>query len=202
MPARGTDRSPAAAAGGACQLLDFFAVEQFVGVQFEVAAAAQRDSTATCVLQKSGVGYPDLTLALTPTTVAAAAFKATTAPPGASDLAGLGQAAYQLVRPAPGTDPAGPGPAVEIGWLSRQNQLMVVRYRLPGGQTADRSRRDAAQGGRPGKVPRPDLTGVGWTGVIRVYGGLVPPEMSASVASAGRSAALRPASCHAPPATR
>jgi hypothetical protein len=132
VPARGTDRSPAAAAGGACQLLDFFAVEQFVGVQFEVAASAQRDATATCVLQKSGVGYPDLTLAVTPTTVAAAAFKGAAAPPGAGDLAGLGQAAYQLVRPAAGTDPAGPGPAVEIGWLSRQNQLMVVRYRLPG----------------------------------------------------------------------
>ena len=71
------------------------------------------------VLQRGGVGYPDLTLAVTPTTVPASAFKATAAPPGAVDVAALGQVAYQLVRPAPGTDPAGPGPAVEIGWLSR-----------------------------------------------------------------------------------
>jgi hypothetical protein len=54
-------------------------------------------------------------------------------------VAALGQAAYQLVRPAPGTDPAGPGPAVEIGWLSKKGQLMVVRYRLAG----DRPQTDA-----------------------------------------------------------
>jgi len=139
IPARGADRAPAAAAGGACQLLDFFAVEQLIGVQFEVAAAAQRDSTATCVLQKSGTGYPDLTLAISPTTVAAAAFKASAAPPGAADLAGLGQAAYQLVRPAPAAEATAPGPAVEIGWLTKTGQLMVVRYRLP----ADKPQSDA-----------------------------------------------------------
>jgi hypothetical protein len=139
IPARGADRPPAAAAGGACQLLDFFAVEQLIGVQFEVAASAQRDTTATCVLQKSGAGYPDLTLAITPTTVAAAAFKASAAPAGAADLAGLGQAAYKLVRPAPAADPAAPGPAVEIGWLTRTSQLMVVRFRLP----ADKLQSDA-----------------------------------------------------------
>jgi hypothetical protein len=132
VPARGTDRPAASAAGGACQLLDFDAVAQFVGVTFQVAATAQKDATATCVLQRGGVGYPDLTLAVTPTTVPASAFRATAAPPGAVDVAALGQAAYQLVRPAPGTDPAGPGPAVEIGWLSRKGQLMVVRYRLAG----------------------------------------------------------------------
>jgi hypothetical protein len=145
VPARGADRAPAAAAGGACQLLDFFAVEQLIGVQFEVAASAQRDTTATCVLQKSGTGYPDLTLAITPTTVAAAAFKASAVPPGAADLAGLGQAAYQLVRPAPAADPTSPGPAVEIGWLARNSQLMLVRFRLP----ADKPQSDA-----DGMVPR------------------------------------------------
>jgi hypothetical protein len=139
VPARGGDRAPAAAAGGACQLLDFFAVEQLIGVQFEVAASAQRESTATCVLQKSGTGYPDLTLAVTPTAVAAAAFKASAAPPGAADLAGLGLAAYQLVRPAPAPNATAPGPAVEIGWLTRTGQLMVVRYRLP----ADKPQSDA-----------------------------------------------------------
>jgi hypothetical protein len=130
VPARGSDRPPAAAAGGACQLLDFFAVEQLIGVQFEVAASAQRDTTATCVLQKSGVGYPDLTLAVTPTTVAAAGFKAAVPPPGSADIPGLGQAAYRIVLPAPAPDPTAPGPAVEIGWLTRKSQLMLVRYRL------------------------------------------------------------------------
>jgi hypothetical protein len=132
VPARGAGRPAASAAGGACQLLDFYAVEQFVGVTFEVAAAAQKDATTTCVLQRGAVAYPDLTLAVTPTTVAASAFKSTAAPAGAGDVAALGQAAYQLVRPATGTDPAGPGPAVEIGWLSKKKQLMVVRYRLAG----------------------------------------------------------------------
>jgi hypothetical protein len=130
VPARGTDRQPAAAAGGACQLLDFFAVEQLIGVQFEVAASAQRDTTATCVLQKSGAGYPDLTLAVTPTTVAAAAFKAAVPPAGAADLPGLGLAAYRIVLPAAAPDPTAPGPAVEVGWLTRKSQLMLVRYRL------------------------------------------------------------------------
>jgi hypothetical protein len=146
VPARGTDRPPAAAAGGACKLLDFFAVEQLIGVRFEIAASAQRDTTATCVLQKSGVGYPDLTLAVTPTTVAAAAFKAAAVPPGATDLPGLGQAAYRIVLPAPAApDPAAPGPAVEIGWLTRKSQLMLVRYRLP----HDRSQAEA-----DGMVPK------------------------------------------------
>ena len=132
VPARGSDRPNASAAGGACALLDFDAVAQFVGVTFDVAAAAQREKTATCVVQRGGADYPDLTLAVTPTTVPAASFKATAAPAGAGDVGELGQAAYRFVRAAPGTDPAGPGPSIEIGWLSRKNELMVVRYRLPG----------------------------------------------------------------------
>ena len=131
VPARGTDRPAASAAGGACQFLDFDAVAQFVGVTFEVAATAQKDATATCVLQRGSSGFPDLTLAVTPTSVPASAFKAA-APPGATDVATLGLAAYQLVRPPAGTDPAGPGPAIEIGWLSRKAQLLVLRYRLAG----------------------------------------------------------------------
>jgi hypothetical protein len=141
LPALGGDRPPPAAAGGACQLLDFYAVEQLIGVRFEVAASAERDTTATCVLQKSGVGYPDLTLAVTPTALAAAAFKGTVAPAGATDLAGIGQAAYQLIRPAPAPEPTAPGPAVEIGWLTRTGQLMVIRYRLP----ADKQQTEATE---------------------------------------------------------
>lgn len=132
VPARGTDRPAASAAGGACQLLDFYAVEQFVRVTFEVAAAAQKDATTTCVLQRGTAPYPDLTLAVTPTTLAANTFKSSAAPPGAGDLPALGQAAYQFVRPAAAADPAGPGPAVEIGWLSKKKQIIVVRFRLAG----------------------------------------------------------------------
>jgi hypothetical protein len=142
VPARDEDRSPAAAAGGACQLFDFFAVEQLLGIQFEVAAAAQREATATCVLQRSGASYPDLTFAITPATVNAAGFKSAAAPPGSTELAGVGQAAYQVVRPASGADPAGPGPSVEIGWLTRTNQFITVRYRL-GGQEAQKAAEDA-----------------------------------------------------------
>jgi hypothetical protein len=131
VPARASEPSPAAAAGGACQLMDFYAVEQLVGIKFEVAASAQKDSTATCVMQRSSASYPDLVLAVTSAAVSVAAFKSTAVPAGATELAGVGQFAYQLVRPAAGTDPNGPGAAVEVGWLTRKGHLMVVRYRLP-----------------------------------------------------------------------
>src|SRR3954454_6805370 len=62
VPARSPERSPAATAGGACQLLDFYAVEEVIGIHFEVAASSVRDATATCVLQHTTAGYPDLTL--------------------------------------------------------------------------------------------------------------------------------------------
>jgi hypothetical protein len=132
------ERSPAAAAGGVCQLLDFYAVEQFVGVQFEVAAAAQHDATATCVLQRSTASYPDLMLAITPSTASASAFR-TAAPPGATELSQVGQAAYQLVRPGVPGDAASPGSTIEIDWLTQNGQLMMLRYRMP----ADRPQAEA-----------------------------------------------------------
>lgn len=138
VPARADDRSPAAASGGACQLLDFFAVQQLLGVQFEVAAAATKEATSTCVLQRSGASYPDLTLAVTPATVNAAAFRSAATPPGSTELTGVGLAAYQLVRPAAAAaDPAGPGAAIEIGWLAGTNLLFVVRYRLPAAEAPE-----------------------------------------------------------------
>jgi hypothetical protein len=135
VPARGVGETPAAAAGGACQLLDFYAVEQLLAVRFAVAAAAQREATSTCVLQHSATSYPDLTLAVSGTSgtgVNAATFRAM-APPGATDVPGVGQVAYQVVRPAAGTagDAAAPGTAVELSWLTRTALLMMVRYRFP-----------------------------------------------------------------------
>jgi hypothetical protein len=142
VPARSGERLPAAAAGGACQLLDFFAVEELIGVQFDVAASAAKEATATCVLRHAATVFPDLTLASTPTTATADSFRATGVPPGAVPISDVGVVAYQLVRPAPaGGDPAGPGPALEIGWLSKDGRLMVVRFRF--GADAQQAAADA-----------------------------------------------------------
>ncbi|GIJ45961.1 hypothetical protein Val02_28470 [Virgisporangium aliadipatigenens] len=131
VPARPEERAPAAAAGGACQLLDLYAVETLLGIRFDVAAAGQSEGALTCVLQQREEGYPDLTLAITPTGATPESFKASATPPGATELPGIGKAAYRLVRPAAGTDPAGPGAGAELGWLTKTNQIMVVRCRLP-----------------------------------------------------------------------
>jgi hypothetical protein len=131
VPARSAERSPAATAGGACQLLDFYAVEELLGVHFDVAASSLREATATCVLQHTTEAFPDLTLAITPTAATVDAFKATGVPPGATPVTDVGAAAYQLLRPAvAGADPAGPGISLELGWLTKSGRLMVVRYRF------------------------------------------------------------------------
>jgi hypothetical protein len=141
VPARPEERAPAAAAGGACQLLDLYAVETLIGVRFDVAAAGQSDGALTCVLQQRDAGYPDLTLAITPSGTTPESFTAAAAPPGATDVPGIGRAAYRLMRPAGGTDPAGPGAGAELGWLTRTGQIMVVRCRLP--QAAPQPEADA-----------------------------------------------------------
>src|SRR5690242_20770124 len=45
---------PAAAAGGACQLLDWAMIKSSLGLTFAVAAAAQQGDTYTCVTQGRG----------------------------------------------------------------------------------------------------------------------------------------------------
>lgn len=121
-------RQPAAAAGGACQLLDYGIVEQTVGLSFEVAGGGQQDATYTCVLQRTGVTVPDLSLAVTPTSADPVVFRSTVAPKGAPVLTGLGKVAYQLaLPPVPKT---GRGPGVEIGWLSANNRILVLRCTL------------------------------------------------------------------------
>jgi hypothetical protein len=122
-------RWPAARAGGVCQSLDYGVVEQTLGLSFEVAAGGQQDATQTCVLQRAGVTVPDLTLAVTPTKVDPTIFRNTVMPKGASALTGLGKAAYQApVAPAP---QSGRGPGAEVGWLSGNNRILVLRCTLP-----------------------------------------------------------------------
>lgn len=122
-------RPPAAAAGGACELLDYAVVEQVLGTRFEVSAAGRQNATYTCVLQPSKASLPDLTLAVTPTAADAAIFRSTVTPRGGTAVTGLGKAAYRL----PVAAAAKRGPGVEIGWLSSNNRLMMVTYTTPAG---------------------------------------------------------------------
>ncbi|GAA1811729.1 hypothetical protein GCM10009835_34160 [Planosporangium flavigriseum] len=100
-------------------------IEQILGTSFDVSAAGATDATATCVLQTKAGSYPDLTLAVTPVNVEPAAFLSTAKPSGAAAVAELGKAGYTAGVPA--VEPAGPG--VEVGWLSGNGRLLVLRYR-------------------------------------------------------------------------
>lgn len=122
-------RLPAATAGGACPLLDYGVVVQTLGLSFEVAAGGQQDATQTCVLRRTGVSLPDLTLAVTPSRADPTIFRNTVMPRGAAALTGLGKIAYQI-RAAPAPQ-SGRGAAVEVGWLSGNNRILVLRCTLP-----------------------------------------------------------------------
>lgn len=122
-------RWPAAAAGGACQLLDYGAVEQTLGLTFEVAAGGQQDATYTCVLQRAAGSVPDLALAVTPSGADPAIFRSTVMPKGAAALNGLGKVGYRAAVAAVPKSNRGPG--VEIGWLSGNNRIVVLRITLP-----------------------------------------------------------------------
>lgn len=118
---------PAAMAGGACALLDYAAVESAIGTRFEASAAATSAETGTCALTVRDSTYPDLVLAITPSEVDKFSFATAMAPLGSATVPKLGQAAYRIVVPA--RDDA--GPQVEIGWLSANRRLMVLRYTFP-----------------------------------------------------------------------
>jgi len=126
-------RWPAATEGGACLLLDFDVVEQVIGTSFDVAAKGQANETYSCVLQRAGAGAPDLTLAVSGTNADPAVFRSTVAPKGSAPVDQLGVQAYALAVPAA----AGSGPGVEVGWLSGDNRLLVLRYRSAPKNPAD-----------------------------------------------------------------
>lgn len=125
---------PASAAGGACILLDYPQIEEHIGVRFDVAASDQSGETATCVVQTEGSTRPDLTLVVVESTTAdARTYLAELKPAGAKSLSGLGSAAYRQVLPAAED---GAGPAVELGWLTKDRQVLSLRFTFGAGAGA------------------------------------------------------------------
>lgn len=124
--------APAAAAGGACQLLDWDMIKSSLGLTFAIAAAGQQGTTFTCVTQGHGTSLPDLMLAVTASTVDASIYTATVQPKGATAVPGVGKVAFSLLT-APSAD-AGPG--VEIGWLAGNSRIIDLRLRLAPHATA------------------------------------------------------------------
>jgi hypothetical protein len=117
-------------AGGACLLLEYKVINTDLGTQFDVAAAADKSGTYTCVVQGSETD-PDLTLSITATSLSAADFTATLEPAGSTAVPNLGKIGYSV--PIKATSPA--GPAIEIGWLSGNDRLIVMRYTAQVGAT-------------------------------------------------------------------
>jgi hypothetical protein len=129
-------RWPAGIAGGACQLLDFDVIASALGAGFDVAAASQAGATYTCVLERTGQNLPDLTLSVTATKIDVNIFKSKVVPKGAAAVAELGKSGYSAAVPAG----SGAGPGAEVGWLSGNQRIMVLRLRTP----ADTAAADAA----------------------------------------------------------
>jgi hypothetical protein len=131
-----TSQWPAGAAGAVCQLMEYDAVAERLGVRFDTAGGAEKDGTATCALTRQGHEYPYLTLAMTPSDADEVIFVATVQPSGSTRLKGLGLIAYRLDVAAPRGGRA--GPSVEIGWLSARARLMLMRYAFePGASRGD-----------------------------------------------------------------
>jgi hypothetical protein len=127
--------APAAAAGGACQLLDFPVVNTKLGLDLAVAAAATQENTFTCVLQPRGAATPDLVLSVTATTIGPDIYASAVQPKGTAPVDGLGAAAYQLTTPA--TDTAGPG--AEVGWLAGNKRIIQLSVHLAPGTADDKA---------------------------------------------------------------
>ncbi|MFC4996597.1 hypothetical protein ACFPIJ_02010 [Dactylosporangium cerinum] len=135
QPPANPSTAPAAAAGGACQLLDFPVVNAKLGLDLAVAAAATQENTFTCVLQPRGAGFPDLVLSVSATTIGADIYTSAVQPKGAAAVPGLGAAAYQ--RPVPATDTTGPG--AEVGWLAGNKRIIQLSVHLARGTADDKS---------------------------------------------------------------
>lgn len=130
----GPDHQPAEFAGGACQLMNFDLVNGALGSSFDVAGAGESGDTYTCVLQRIDKELPDLSLAVTPTLADTSIFHDKVVPKGATVLSDLGKLGYSRTVPASG----GAGPGAEVGWLSGNQRLMVLKYRsATGGDATD-----------------------------------------------------------------
>ena len=121
---------PAAMAGGACLLLDFKVINSKLGTKFDVAGAADKSGTYTCVARGNDP-YPDLTLSITATSLTTADFTSDVKPSGSTSVADLGQVGY--VRQVKSSAKTGPG--IEVGWLSGNDRLIVMRYTDASGGT-------------------------------------------------------------------
>jgi hypothetical protein len=119
-------------AGGACRLLDFEEVTAAVGIAFDAAAAGQDGDTYTCVLEHSGKPLPDLSLTVTPTDATIPIFRGSAVPKGSTLVGDLGKMGYSLPIAAHGVT----GPGVEVGWLSGNGRLIILRVRLGSGASA------------------------------------------------------------------
>jgi hypothetical protein len=134
-PAAQTSTAPAAAAGGACQLLDFGMVNAKLGLNLSVAAGASMDNSFSCVLETAGASYPDLILSVSTTTIDADIFGSSIQPKDAQAVPGLGLTAYQIATPA--ADKAGPG--VEVGWLAGNKRIIKLSLHLAAGTGDDKA---------------------------------------------------------------
>ena len=143
--------APAAAAGGACQLLDFPVVNAKLGLDLAVAAAATQENTFTCVLQPPRRAPPDLVLSVSATTIGADIYTSAVQPKGATAVPGLGAAAYQL--PLPATD--GTGPGAEVGWLAGNKRIIQLSVHLAPGTADEQGGRPPAEARRPREADRP-----------------------------------------------
>ncbi|MBN1174942.1 MAG: hypothetical protein JXA67_22480 [Micromonosporaceae bacterium] len=125
---------PAYEAGGACQLLDYDTIQRTIGLSFSVAAAAQRGETYTCLVQQRGISYPDLALSVSSTIADEKALQTAWMPKGAAKVEGLGKIAYSV----PISAASGAGPGAQVGWLSGNKRLLILRVRFAPG-TADQA---------------------------------------------------------------
>jgi hypothetical protein len=123
----------ASAAGIACQLLEYDAVEAKLGTRFDNAGGGKQDNTLTCALTKKDQRFPYLTLALTPTTIDSVVFSNSVKPQGAYSMPDLGVIAYRLTIPAAD----GAGPVLDLVWLSESSRLMNLRYGFDGSAGPD-----------------------------------------------------------------
>lgn len=126
---------PAAAAGGACEMLDYGTIEKSLGVRFEISAAAHTGETYTCVVQQRKNDFPDLVISVTSTGIDETVFAAKMLPQGSAGMPGLGRAAYSVNIAA--TDQVGAG--FEVGWLSAAQRTVILRFRTAPGTPDDQA---------------------------------------------------------------
>jgi hypothetical protein len=112
--------------------MSFDTIAETLGVDFDVSAASTSDETYTCVLRRVEATLPDVSLAVTPTRAETDVYRMSVVPKGATVVTDLGKYGYSRQLP-PG---AGAGPGLEVGWLSGNQRLMLLRFHTPAGAPA------------------------------------------------------------------